>query len=84
MVPAFRFPGVYHSWFFDVVGQIYPSFMGGEYLPDADDGEVEIARVALRSVMADVMSVRACLEEDGIRYRIVDEYQNDITCEPEK
>jgi hypothetical protein len=30
-------------------GQVHPMFMGGEYLPDYDDSEVEIARIELKS-----------------------------------
>src|SRR5262245_37315037 len=41
------------------LGRIHPSFMGGEYLPDLEDYEVEIARVSLASTTADVISIRA-------------------------
>lgn len=60
-----------------VLGRIHPSFMGGEYLPDMDAHEVEIARISIASVLADVTSVYACLEPDGIRYRVVDEFGGD-------
>ncbi len=65
------------------VGAINLIYMGGEYLPDSETEEIEIARVSLQSVMGDVISIRATPEEDGIRYRIVDEYDNLITCTPE-
>jgi len=65
-----------------LVGRIHPAFMGGEYLPDARDGEVEIARVSLRSTTADVISIRARRNKDRIRYRIVDEYASVIRCRP--
>jgi hypothetical protein len=49
----------------------------GEYLPDYQPGEIEIARVLLRSVNADVIAVRACAVvhagQRRIRYCIVDE-----------
>ena len=67
----------------ELVGTIHPAFMGGEYLPDSEEEEVEIARVALQSVMADVISIRATPEKDGIRYSIVDEYDNVIKFTPE-
>lgn len=67
----------------EFVGTIDPVFMGGEYLPDSEDEEVEIARVSLQSVMADVISIRATPEENGIRYRIVDEYDSVIKFTPE-
>ena len=57
-----------------LVGRIHPSFMGGEYLPDYRRGEVEIARVSLRSTTGDVMSVRARPLKRGVGYRVVDEY----------
>jgi len=57
------------------LGQIHPSFMGGEYLPDYSATEVEIARIELESTTADVISIRAARDPAGIRYRIVDEYE---------
>jgi len=58
------------------LGMIHPAWMGGEYLPDYFRGEVEIARIELKSVTADVYSVRArrTTTTSRIRYRIVDEY----------
>ena len=51
-------------------------FMGGEYLPDYLPEEVEIARVAMESTTADVISIRAFMEADNlIHYRVVDEYE---------
>ena len=55
---------------------IHPSFMGGEYLPDFEEGELEVARLSLKSVTADVISVRLRRTEDGFVYRIVDEYMD--------
>jgi hypothetical protein len=55
-------------------GRIHPWLMGGEYLPDALPGEVEIARVTLASTTQDVVSVRARRGKRRIRYRVVDEY----------
>ena len=60
-----------------LTGSIHPAFMGGEYLPDYLDGEVEIARVSLKSVTCDVYSIRARKNDDGqIQYRVVDEYNS--------
>jgi hypothetical protein len=56
------------------LGQIHPCFLGGEYLPDYQSREVEIARIHLRSVTADVLSIRARPDPEGIRYRVVDEH----------
>lgn len=56
------------------VGAVHPWLMGGEYLPDYRENEVEIARVTLKSTTMDVMSVRARLNRKSITYRIVDEY----------
>jgi len=52
-------------------------FMGGEYLPRMKSAEVEIARISLRSVTGDQISVRARRSSDRIRYTIVDEYENE-------
>src|SRR5512135_2815800 len=40
-------------------GRVHPSMMGGEYLPEIVPGEIEIARIELQSVTADVISIRA-------------------------
>lgn len=56
-------------------GSIHPALMGGEYLPEPEGDEVEIARIELASVTADVIQVLAGRAESGqIRYRVVDEY----------
>lgn len=57
------------------LGRIHPSFMGGEYLPPYFPGEVEIARICLRSTTSDVISLRARPTPEGIAYRVVDEYE---------
>ena len=53
------------------LASIHPMFMGGEYLPDCNSNETEIARVTLRSTMQDVISIRA-KEEDGELHYSVD------------
>lgn len=61
------------------LGRIHPSFMGGEYLPPYRPGEVEIARIRLRSTTGDVISLRARPITEGIGYRVVDEYRGEFT-----
>ena len=48
--------------------------MGGEYLPDLKTGEIEIARITLKSTTLDVISIRARKSSARISYRMVDEY----------
>jgi hypothetical protein len=56
-------------------GGFHPAKLGGEFLPDAAEGEVEVARSELRSTTGDVYHVLAKRGEDGrIHYRAVDEY----------
>jgi hypothetical protein len=57
------------------LGRIHPSFMGGEYLPAYLHGEVEIARICLRSTTSDVITLRARPVLEGIAYRVEDEYE---------
>lgn len=57
-------------------GAIHPDFMGGEYLPDIEENEVEIARVSLASTTSDQISIRAKKNGDTIDYRIVGEYED--------
>jgi hypothetical protein len=63
------------------LGRLHPSFMGGEYLPDRRDTEVEIARINIDSTTSDVTSVYARPGKDRIYYRVVDEYQGDTLTE---
>jgi hypothetical protein len=60
------------------LGRIHPSFMGGEYLPDCDACEIEIARIELQSTTRDVISIRAKRESAGVRYFVVDEYEGEF------
>ena len=53
----------------------HPAFMGGEYLPDCDPNEVEIARITIASTTQDVTCVYAKRVSGGIDYRVVDEYE---------
>ena len=55
----------------------HPMFMGGNYLPDTEDGEVEIARISIESTTHDVTCVYARPDGGSIRYRVVDEYDGD-------
>ena len=57
-----------------LTGKIHPTLMGGEYLLDSLETEVEIVRIVLQSVTEDVISLRARWELGEIRYRLVDEY----------
>src|SRR5260221_6895807 len=63
-------------------GKIHPMFMGGEYLPDYGDCEVEIARIELKSTTYDVISLRARPIGSRIRYKLVGEYENEYRPPP--
>ncbi|MBA2527010.1 MAG: hypothetical protein H0V18_14700 [Pyrinomonadaceae bacterium] len=54
----------------------------GEYLPDLLPGEVEIARIVLKSSTGDVVSIRARANVKRITYRVVDEYETSFNFEP--
>jgi len=56
---------------------IHPMFMGGNYLPDTEEGEVEIARISIESTTCDVTCVYARPDHGAIHYRVVDEYGGD-------
>ena len=56
---------------------VHPMFMGGNYLPDTDDGEVVLARIRISSTTCDVTSVYARSDAGVIRFRVVDEYGGD-------
>jgi hypothetical protein len=65
------------------LGRLHPALMGGEYLPDYDPAETEIARLELRSTTGDVVSIRARPGPQGIAYQIVDEYGEHFRLERE-
>jgi hypothetical protein len=61
----------------EIIGRIHPAFMGGEYLPNLESSEVEIARITIDSTTRDVTSVFARRGKKRIYYRVVDEYGGD-------
>jgi hypothetical protein len=60
-----------------VLESVHPMFMGGNYLPDTEDGEVEVGRISIKSTTYDVTSVYARPDDGAIHYRVVDEYAGD-------
>lgn len=60
------------------LGKIHPSFMGGEYLPNYDRAEVEIARIELESTTSDVISLPGRPVAPRIKYRLVGEYNTEF------
>jgi hypothetical protein len=62
--------------------RIHPMFMGGNYLPDTEDGEVEIARIEIASTTRDITCVFAKPEKGLIQYRVVDEYDGETLSGP--
>ena len=63
------------------LGALHPSFMGGEYLPNRQETEVEIARINIDSTTSDVTSVYAKAGKNRIYYRVGDEYNGDTLSE---
>jgi hypothetical protein len=61
---------------------IHPMFMGGNYLPNMDEGEVEIARIEIASTTNDVTCLFAKMENGKIKLRVVDEYGGDTLNNP--
>lgn len=54
-----------------------PWCLGGEFLPDLYEGEVEIARISMASTTSDQISVRVRQVDGAIHYRIVGEYEEE-------
>jgi len=63
-------------------GRFHPGFMGGEYLPNRREAEIEIARINIDSTTSDVTSVYARRGKSRIYYRVVDEYQGNTLTRP--
>lgn len=57
-------------------GRIHPVLMGGEFLPEFSDAEIEIARISMASTTGDVISIRSKRTPNGWRHRAVDEYED--------
>jgi hypothetical protein len=57
--------------------RMHAMFMGGNYLPNTEEGEVEIARIEISSTTRDVTCVFTKPGSGIIRYRVVDEYDGD-------
>jgi hypothetical protein len=55
--------------------RIHPHMMGGEYLGERCDDEIEIARISIETATCDVTSVYARQVDGRIYYRVVDEYE---------
>jgi hypothetical protein len=67
------------SFLKDFLTSQHPRARGGEDLPDLEEGQVEIARLSLtNSVHAEVTSLRAKQDGDGIALSMVDEYGTEI------
>jgi hypothetical protein len=64
--------------------RIEPSFLGGEFLPDRGNHEVEIARVTLDSCTRDVTSVYVRFEDGVFHYQLVDEYDGETLIGPSR
>lgn len=62
-------------------GRLHPALMGGEYLPDLEDEEIEIARITISSTTQDVTVVRARRSGKQIHYRVEDEYEGETLSE---
>lgn len=65
-----------------VLERFQPMFMGGNYLPDNEKGEVEVARIRINSTTYDVTSVLAKAASGKISLRVVDEYDGDTLRQP--
>ena len=52
---------------------VHPMFMGVNYLADTEDGEVEIARISIKSTTYDETCVYARPDGGAIHYQVVDE-----------
>jgi hypothetical protein len=64
------------------LGSTHPMFMGGNYLPETEDAEVEIARIELASTTFDVTALFAKFANGKLHFRVVDEYGGDTLTGP--
>jgi hypothetical protein len=60
------------------MASIHPMCMGGEYLPPKRVGEVEIARIVMRSTMYDTVCLYVRRSGGRLHYRMVDEFEGSM------
>jgi hypothetical protein len=58
----------------EALESFHPMYMGGNYLAETEQAEVEIGRIRIASTTCDVTCVYARADERFIHYRVVDEY----------
>lgn len=56
----------------------HPALLGGEFLPEQQGGEVEIARISLASTTGDQVVVRVRKSGARLRYSVHDEYDGEF------
>ena len=61
---------------------IHPEFLGGEFLPDRAEDEVEAARITIASTTSDVTSVFVRFDNGLLHYRVLDEYEGETLSGP--
>jgi hypothetical protein len=76
-VPPALLEGTLDEGTLGAVTRIHPSLLGGEFLPEHEAGEVEIARISLESTTSDQQVVRARRMGQRIRYSVHDEYDGE-------
>jgi hypothetical protein len=77
-VPPELLNGTLDSATLEAVTSLHPSLLGGEFLPEHEAGEVEIARISLASTTSDQVVVRARRVGQRIRYSVHDEYNGEF------
>ena len=65
------------EWERNLISKLHPVYMGGEFLPDTKNNEVEIARVIMKSTTQDIISIRAKKRKKDIVYSVEDEYNSE-------
>ena len=65
------------EWERNLISKLHPVYMGGEFLPDVKNNEVEIVRIIMKSTTQDIISIRATKRKNNISYSIDDEYADD-------
>jgi len=67
------------------LGSLHPTLLGGEFLPDYDPEEIEIARITMDSTTQEVITIRASpgTVERPIIYQVFNEYETHYNFEPQ-
>lgn len=78
VVPAALLRGTLDEGTLAAITSLHPALLGGEFLPEQQSGDVEIARISLASTTSDQVVLRVRKSGARLRYSVHDEYDGEF------